>query len=215
MYSRGERGRRAAGSSVPGCGRASAGAGTDPEWCAMGAESEVGPGGCSPRQSEEQGAPFPGGIKTPQPQHHCAQHRAAEADGGGCVPILPAAFSQAETPAEETQEAGPAWCRKASRTPFASGQCQQPDHHQTQTAELEPALLESLHRTCQGVCATREGDGPRGADGHAWPRPLPLPLQTQIPTPPTTQTRPAGSRGGGVRGARSGSFSKQIGNNSS
>ncbi len=107
MYSRGERGRRAAGSSVPGCGRASAGAGTDPEWCAMGAESEVGPGGCSPRQSEEQGAPFPGGIKTPQPQHHCAQHRAAEADGGGCVPILPAAFSQAETPAEETQGGRP------------------------------------------------------------------------------------------------------------
>lgn len=95
----------------------------------MGAEPEVSAGGRSPCQSEGERAPFPGGIKTPQPQDHCTQHRTAEADGGGCIPVLPAAFSKAETPAAEAaaKEAGPARHGQAPRPPFTSGQRQQPN----------------------------------------------------------------------------------------
>lgn len=91
----------------------------------MGAEPEVSAGGRSPCQSEGEGAAFPGGIKTPQPQDHCAQHRAAAADRGGCIPVLPAAFSKAETLAAEAaaaKEAGPARHGQAPRPPFISGQ---------------------------------------------------------------------------------------------
>ncbi len=181
MYSRGERGRRAAGSSLPGGGGASAGAATDPEWCAMGAESKVGPGGCSPRQSEGKGAPFPGRIKTPQPQDHCAQHRAAE-NRRRWLRTYPSSCIQPSRKHQQQKQ-------QQHRRPAQPGADKPPVHPSPQASASSPTTIKPKRRSSSRLssnlrterareCVPRERvTGPEEADGHAWPRPLLFPYR--------------------------------------
>lgn len=135
----------------------------------------------SESKPQGKGAPFSGGAETPQPLFDCPQHRAAEADGGRGLPLLPAARCQAETaPAAAAAEAG---TPRQSQQPGGAGgalhlSCASvlSSCGQTQAQEHQGVFQSAA---ISGVRPHRESLGPRGAHGHAGPGPLPPPPQAQ------------------------------------